>query len=225
MHTCIKSLFLAVILLWGMALFSQQPCKVLVKEISDQYIGKCKKGLAHGNGKASGMDTYEGRFRKGLPHGKGTYTWANGDMYEGDWKEGVREGFGILKFTIEDKDSLLVGMWERDEYIGPKPEKPKVIASDGVERFSFRRLGDGDRFTINFYMNGTVNSSIEALSAISTSGAQFNTGVSIGYDALNWPVNCKVTYVTWNKTHTRQYRVRFEFEISQPGNWEINLHN
>jgi len=50
-------------------LFSQDDCKVLIPEISGQYVGKCKKGLAHGKGLAIGIDRYEGSFKKGYPEG------------------------------------------------------------------------------------------------------------------------------------------------------------
>lgn len=43
---------------------AQQQCKVLLHEISGKYEGDCKKGLAHGVGKAIGRDTYEGEIKK-----------------------------------------------------------------------------------------------------------------------------------------------------------------
>jgi hypothetical protein len=36
-------------------LFTQE-CEVLVKSLSEEYEGGCKKGLAHGEGKASGTE-------------------------------------------------------------------------------------------------------------------------------------------------------------------------
>ena len=34
--------------------------------------------------------SYKGDFKDGLYHGQGTFTWANGDKFEGEFKEGVR---------------------------------------------------------------------------------------------------------------------------------------
>ena len=31
---------------------------------------------------------YEGEWRDGRPHGQGTYTTADGTIYEGSWREG-----------------------------------------------------------------------------------------------------------------------------------------
>lgn len=34
-------------------------------------------------------------MKNGKKHGIGRYTFSNGDVYEGEWKNGVREGKGI----------------------------------------------------------------------------------------------------------------------------------
>ena len=39
-----------------------------------------KGTLKYANG-----DVYEGDFDEGVEHGKGTLKYANGDVYEGDW--------------------------------------------------------------------------------------------------------------------------------------------
>jgi len=41
----------------------QQKCNVLRKDISGEYIGECKKELAHGLGLAKGENTYEGDYQ------------------------------------------------------------------------------------------------------------------------------------------------------------------
>jgi len=40
----------------------------------------------------SNGNKYEGEFYNGKPHGKGIYTWANGEVYEGEWMVGLKEG-------------------------------------------------------------------------------------------------------------------------------------
>lgn len=39
---------------------------------------------------------YEGEVKDGRPHGKGSSKFLSGNKYTGEWKEGKREGFGIL---------------------------------------------------------------------------------------------------------------------------------
>lgn len=100
-------------------LHAQTGCRVLLKSLEGEYTGDCKKGLAHGDGEAKGIDTYKGEFRKGLPHGTGVYLWENGDSYEGDFRDGMKDGKGRLVVRRENKgDSALTGYWSKDEYIG-----------------------------------------------------------------------------------------------------------
>ncbi|MGB1591776.1 MAG: membrane-binding protein, partial [Promethearchaeia archaeon] len=34
------------------------------------------------------MTFYNGEWKNDLPHGKGTCTWSDGNVYEGEWKNG-----------------------------------------------------------------------------------------------------------------------------------------
>ena len=209
----------------GAFVYSQQDCKVLMPKISDTYVGKCKKGLAHGKGEAVGIDTYEGSFKKGLPNGFGTYTSSTGEVYTGRWKKGLRHGEGSFTFSINNRDSLLVGIWKNDRYIGPKPEKPQVIHRDNLDRYSFRRQGEGDRIYIDIFRNGARNADIEYFRVIGTSGIKTQDEHIVFYENVVFPFVCKINYKTWNKAHTGQYNVLFEFKITQPGIWKVNLYN
>ena len=44
----------------------------------------------HGYGKVtfSNGDVYVGNWEDGVKHGYGKYTWADGDTYEGNWYKG-----------------------------------------------------------------------------------------------------------------------------------------
>ena len=88
-------------------LHAQKGCQVLKPEISGTYTGKCKKGLANGKGLAVGTDTYEGRFSKGLPAGRGKYTWADGRVFQGEFKEGIMEGQGTMIYPTAGEDSII----------------------------------------------------------------------------------------------------------------------
>ena len=41
-------------------------------------------------------DRYEGEWKDGRMHGKGSYYYGNGDKYEGEWKEDKRHGKGVV---------------------------------------------------------------------------------------------------------------------------------
>ena len=52
------------------------------------------------------------------PHGQGTHTFSNGNIYEGEFKSGIRHGKG--KFTTIEKDmySIHEGEWKDDRMHG-----------------------------------------------------------------------------------------------------------
>jgi len=206
-------------------IYSQQKCKVLLPSISNTYVGKCKKGLAHGKGIAKGIDTYEGRFYKGYPNGIGTYNWASGDEYIGKWEFGKRDGEGIYRFKYNGKDSLQAGIWKDGNYMGPVPPPPIILQSRNVQNYSFQKYGDKDKLSIEIYMNGSINSSIENLVIASTNGSYQNIGRTIVYNSIIYPATFKITYRTWNKIHKAQLDVVFEFTLSEPGNWMLKLTN
>ncbi len=204
---------------------SKKECKVLMPEISQQYKGKCKDGFAHGKGQAVGKDTYEGKFEYGLPNGKGTYTWSTGEIYKGEWVNGKREGIGEYFYTNDGQRMITAGMWIDDTYVGPAPEKPKVIQSISIERWNFQRQGDGNQVTVNFFLNGGNNTDLENFSANPSSGAPFYTGGAVGFEGIVFPFTVRLTYLSWNKLHTSRVRSSFEFKISQPGRWQVVVHN
>lgn len=62
---------------------------------------------------------YTGEQKNGLPDGKGILTDSIGNVFKGSFKKGKKEGYGEL--TIKNaigKDSILVGYWKKDQYIG-----------------------------------------------------------------------------------------------------------
>lgn len=107
---------------WG------QDCTVKKKELSGQYEGECKKGVANGKGKATGEDSYSGDFKNGLPDGEGKYQWKNGDWYEGHFEKGLRAGQGTMHYADKPAYDTLDGFWKKDKYIG-KYERPYLVHS------------------------------------------------------------------------------------------------
>ncbi len=208
-------------------LLAQQNCKVLLPGIDSIYKGKCKNGLAHGKGNAIGADSYEGKFANGLPNGKGIYIWANGDKYEGSWLAGKRDGEGILTLKLEyNKDSILNGLWENDQYMGPKPVAPEVFAKVGIDRFTFKDSGGiKERVLIDIFQNGMRNTTVSNFRMSTSNGVETKLGNSVGYDYVEFPVTIRVSYTTRNKLKTLEYQAIFEFKISEPGDWRVEIHN
>lgn len=40
-------------------------------------------------------DRYEGQWLNDREHGQGTYTFAEGNKYAGEWRDGVRNGCAV----------------------------------------------------------------------------------------------------------------------------------
>ena len=60
-------------------------------------------------------DKYVGELKDGKWHGQGTFTFANGREYIGEWKEGRKNGQGIYTYASGDK---YVGEWKDDKWHG-----------------------------------------------------------------------------------------------------------
>lgn len=207
-------------------LIAQETCKVLKPEISGRYQGKCKNGLAHGKGYAEGKDKYEGRFKKGLPHGEGKYTWSTGEVYDGTWRNGLREGEGKYTFKSNGWDSTKVGIWKNDKFYRKIVPNPYVVyRSTNLVRYSLRRLGDGDKVTFSIQQGGSDNPTVSGLNFFTSSGTSFSVGPKFGNEKVTFPYTCKLTYRTANPLRTASILCEFEFVITEPGNWEVTLHN
>jgi hypothetical protein len=220
------SFFLVLFIISLSGSYGQESCRVLKETIAASYSGKCKKGLASGKGIAEGLDHYEGQFVKGLPHGKGIYTWATGEVYRGDWVRGQRHGSGTYSFVLNGIDTIIDGRWIDDKYAGPDILKPRIITNINVERYTIRKNSDNfNRVLVGMLQNGSPNTGISEFIIASSSGYQVQMGSLTGFEAVVFPVTIRLSYTTFNKIKRSTYQVRFEFEISEPGDWKVELTN
>lgn len=226
-----RSISRLLIILWlpliSTALYGQNTCKVLKEPIALTYVGGCRDGLAHGMGKARGIDQYEGSFRRGLPHGRGTYTWANGDVYSGQWRNGKRHGKGTLISTINGEPVKKTGSWVNDTFLGEDGAAAFTIGHIfNLERYAVRRTGDGNRVLVNFYYMGRQGQWPADFDFKIGSGFSQREGLAMGYDGVNFPAKILITYTVPDKLgRGLAIPVRFEITINHPGQWEIRLHN
>ena len=200
-------------------------CKVILPALAGQYSGDCKKGIAHGNGVAQGIDHYEGQFMKGLPDGKGTYTWADGSIYRGEWQKGLRHGEGEMIYTgtgITEK-----GYWKLDKYAGKELIHPYTVnRKDNLLSYSIRKVnGDGNDVMVKLFMKGQINTHVRNLYIATNNGSQYKSGLHTGIQNVYYPFDLKVTYTTNNPTSRSSFDVVFECTINEPGKWEVILNN
>ena len=74
-------------------------------------------GPKHGQGKevyANG-DIYDGEFANDLRNGKGVYWFSNGNVYDGQWKDGCIHGAGVMKYV---NGNIYDGEWVDDRRSG-----------------------------------------------------------------------------------------------------------
>jgi hypothetical protein len=219
---------LAAALLFGAAVTgsSQERCTVLVKEISEKYVGECKKGLAHGTGEARGVDHYTGAFRKGMPHGKGTYIYADSSVYVGMWSKGQRHGDGKYTFRYLGKDSIQDGLWTRDKYMGKNEtvQGYKVISTKAMERYRVYRYTDGEeiRVLLKPMTSGTLD--VTNLQITGSSGIETEfLNSQMEFRNCEFPFKLRVSFNKWSKLKTVRVDTSIDLEITQPGVWIIEI--
>jgi hypothetical protein len=81
------------------------------------------------------IKSYEGIFEDGVFNEKGTLTFSNGDVYEGEFKNGKRHGKGVYKSEKFDFD----GEWEEDLMHGKFNVDFKNDAKGLVEGIKFEK--------------------------------------------------------------------------------------
>jgi hypothetical protein len=61
---------------------------------------------------------YIGNVIKGIPHGPGKMIWIDGQVYEGEWKNGKMHGQGRIAFSVDDERDYYKGYFEDDKFCG-----------------------------------------------------------------------------------------------------------
>ena len=74
--------------------------------------------------------TYIGEQKNGQPEGKGVLTDTAGNVYNGSFKKGKKDGYGelTLKNAVAGKENIIVGYWKKDQYIGIYEFPYKIIS-------------------------------------------------------------------------------------------------
>jgi hypothetical protein len=70
---------------------------------------------------------YKGNFKDGKMAGKGNLVWKDGDTYEGDFKNDLRNGFGVLTYSKQSVGDYYKGLWRDGKMSG----KGKLVWKTG----------------------------------------------------------------------------------------------
>ena len=232
MKSSIPTLILLCLVISGSTLFAQtnekqlrkRNCKVMIENLEGEFWGDCKNGLAHGEGRAKGVDAYEGAFKKGLPDGQGTYTWADGSFYEGDWKKGKRQGKGRL-FKADDDQTVKaekpMGMWKNDKFLFDIVEgKYDVLFKRDIESVQAKLLNQNKE-----YVTIVINKSNRPVNidAVPSNGEVRVTENFVYINQITFPltINLNFNYITGLGQLLRKCEVNLELQT--PGNWQIDV--
>jgi hypothetical protein len=223
-----RFLIVSVLVSSSLLIFSQgnndNPCKVLLKLISEQYDGDCKNRLAHGIGIARGTDVYDGRFKKGLPHGKGKYTWVNGNYYDGIWKDGKRNGKGIYYDVSIGKEQL--GIWKNDIFVKEvKIPDYKVAQIRGAEDVAITENPGGvpGSIEIIFVRDGNEVRTFSELSLDGNSGNYQKSFSYTGFNGVQFPFEGSLDFEVPNRSGAVTFLCYVRFNINKEGAWKVRI--
>lgn len=102
----------------------QGACKVAVSNVGESmlagnYQGHCVNGKPNGIGEVvfANGDRFNGTFKNGRIDGKGTWTsGTSGNSYSGNWQNGKRQGTGTYSWAHSSQQ--YVGEWSDDKRHG-----------------------------------------------------------------------------------------------------------
>jgi len=199
-------------------------CKVLQPGLTGEYKGGCKKGLANGVGEAIGNDRYSGTFKKGYAHGKGIYYYATGAVYEGSFSMGKRNGYGILTYTNEGELRKEEGLWEKDNYIGKKPEPAyEITMKQNILRYSFVKTTDPRPMVMLKIVRNGVAIYPDNLMLSGNSGSTIQQKSFTGFEQLQFPFSGSIKYSLLTPFNNSYVDYELHFTIRESGSWEITL--
>jgi len=198
---------------------------ILIADISGEYTGETKDGLAHGMGVAKGTDTYEGHFKNGLPHGQGKYTWTNGDYYQGQWKKGKKHGKGVR--YIKDKNHYLQEVWRKGKLIESVKKPWSIDEMVNVHHVKIERNMIATEGTVR--LRFIVNRNKKYKDTVELTGSDGYTVPQRGewaFKNVSFPFKGNVTFRVRGKGGTRfviAERCIVAFTIYKPGAWDVTI--
>jgi hypothetical protein len=205
---------------------AQDGCKVLLPALDSVYKGKCKNGIANGLGEAWGKFYYKGKFSGGYPEGEGRAEYPDGTIYIGNWKKGMKNGKGTVRFTENGKIVEKTFMWENDlkqKEILPAPYK--ILTQRNVARMRVYKQGGNNGVWFNPNSQGGVAGDFEDFQLSGSSGRETLTNPKFGYEDCQFPFKGSIRYKAWNKLRTTQFEILVEIEITEAGNWIVEIQN
>ena len=89
------------------------PVLLMISACSEQCIkGDCNNG--YGTYTYADGSKYAGEFKDGKKHGQGTYTYQSGSKYVGEFKDDKKHGQGTFTFA---SGKVMKGVWKNGKLV------------------------------------------------------------------------------------------------------------
>lgn len=82
---------------------------------------------------------YVGEFRDGKRNGQGTYIFASGNRYVGKFRNNMRHGEGT--YMLANGTPIREGVWKSDRFVGGKVRQPESLPPSGLN-LAVKKCGD-----------------------------------------------------------------------------------
>jgi hypothetical protein len=146
-------------------------------------------------------DVYDGEWKEGKHHGKGKYLFVDGSIYEGEWKDSLFSGQGVLK----NAEGVIIadGIWDDNKlYTGI------IIIDMNNNKMYFKELGflKGDLFEGKME-NGKLNGSGKLiLVSGSIYEGDWKDGQRNGHGIMTWARDSSIYPVKKGYTYEGQWQ-------------------
>ena len=192
--------------------------QVVDNKIAGKYEGKTKKGLAKGQGIATGVCKFEGYFKEGKKVKTGKYTFEDGSVYVGGFDNDMKHGKGQLMPIDGD---IIEGYWKNDIYVGE--ELSAFLGYEIVKNHNCKPIlsKNGDLPNIEFDFSNSFGK-INGYSITEYSSGLINDGKLIN---VTFPLDITVQYSVPNKSNTFMVDVMFKVTILEKGLWKITCNH
>ena len=141
----ILSLFISVTC-FGSQSWAKQDCLKTMEHISYGVFTNCYGSYVFDNN-----DRYVGEWKNDKPHGQGTFTYSNGKIEEGTWKDGILVNAQKIQKTEKKHKEISKNVTTEKTYLGDMPPCPSN--GDYNNCYGSFNFDNGDKYIGNWQNN------------------------------------------------------------------------
>jgi hypothetical protein len=163
--------------------WSDNTCNSTIENITPStecVSGDCFNG--QGTYTWANGDIYVGDWVNGLITGQGTYTWANGDIYVGDWVNGLITGQGTYTRV---NGAIIEGIFVDGVLETPAPPEPESCDSNNVNLCTtYSTCSSAGGYWYNFSCNLVPDTSLSSPTGVSASQGTYTDQITLDWNSV-----------------------------------------